>query len=241
MKKIVFIFFFIIPLAMFAQRTFTPEYDPISKTKDGRLRSRAWGNLNVIRDTILADGRVSHIYCASMCCYGPSSNQWRYVRLPDGVRMLISCSAEFAYPSDLEPGIYNFVEDWVKIVNIDRKGNPIVKTEWYAESSKYGSFPSSIADLERSSASSPQSSCTIQVGGKTIPLYGRVKVVSSFPDFTVKVVESFPDLRVQNVSSFPGSCGEWQFVEDPFPDFTIQYVESFPDLTIQFVSSFPGQ
>lgn len=72
-----------------------------------------------------------------------------------------------------------------------------------------------------------------------IKLYGRVKVVESFPDLKVKVVESFPDIRVKAVASFADECGKWQFVES-FPDFTIKYVESFPDLKIKFVESFPG-
>ena len=72
-----------------------------------------------------------------------------------------------------------------------------------------------------------------------IKLYGKVKVVESFPDLKVKVVESFPDLKVKTVGSFPDECGEWQFVES-FPDFTIKYVESFPDVKIKFVESFPG-
>lgn len=70
-------------------------------------------------------------------------------------------------------------------------------------------------------------------------LYGKVKVVTSFPDIKVQVVNSFPDLKVQKVTSFPSSCGKWQFV-DSFPDFTIQYVSSFPDVKVKFVSSFPG-
>ncbi|MDR0814635.1 MAG: hypothetical protein LBN37_02660 [Bacteroidales bacterium] len=70
-------------------------------------------------------------------------------------------------------------------------------------------------------------------------LYGKVKVVTSFPDFKVKVTNSFPDLKVKVVESFPDECGKWKFVEN-FPDFTIQYVEHFQDFSIQFVESFPG-
>lgn len=72
-----------------------------------------------------------------------------------------------------------------------------------------------------------------------IRLYGKVKVVTSFPDIRVKVVDSFPDINVKVVSSFPDSCGKWQFVES-FPDFTIQFVDSFPDIKIRYVDSFPG-
>jgi hypothetical protein len=70
-------------------------------------------------------------------------------------------------------------------------------------------------------------------------LFGKVKIVESFPDVRVKVVSSFPDLKVKKVESFADECGEWQFVES-FPDFTIQYVESFADVEITMVTSFPG-
>ena len=74
---------------------------------------------------------------------------------------------------------------------------------------------------------------------KDVPLYGKVKVVNSFPDFKVKIVNSFPDLKVKIVESFPDACGKWKMV-DSFPDFTIQFVDSFPDFTIKMVESFPG-
>lgn len=72
-----------------------------------------------------------------------------------------------------------------------------------------------------------------------IPLKGKVKVVTSFPDFKVKVVENFQDISIKVVNDFPDDCGEWQFV-DNFPDFTIQYVENFEDVKIKFVENFPG-
>ena len=79
------------------------------------------------------------------------------------------------------------------------------------------------------------SNCTCK--GKK--LYGRVQVVTAFPDIRVQVVEGFPDLNVKVVESFPDSCGEWELVRS-FPDFTIRYVTSFPDLKIKMVTSFPG-
>ena len=79
------------------------------------------------------------------------------------------------------------------------------------------------------------SSCTFK--GKK--LYGKVQIVTSFPDIKVQVVTSFPDLNVKKVTSFPDSCGKWQLVTS-FPDFKIQYVNSFPDVKIKFVESFPG-
>ena len=76
-----------------------------------------------------------------------------------------------------------------------------------------------------------------QLKGKN--LWGKIQVVTSFPDFKVKKVTSFPDLKVKWVTSFPDSCGKWQKTTS-FPDFKIQWVDSFPDFTIQTVTSFPG-
>lgn len=74
---------------------------------------------------------------------------------------------------------------------------------------------------------------------KDKPLYGKIKIVESFPDFKVQIVESFPDLKVKVVESFPDKCGKWKFVES-FPDIKIKFVDSFPDFKIKFVESFPG-
>jgi len=72
------------------------------------------------------------------------------------------------------------------------------------------------------------------------PLYGKVKIVESFPDIKVQIVDAFPDLKVQLVNSFPDDCGKWQIVES-FPDVKIKIVDSFPDIKIKFVESFPGK
>lgn len=72
-----------------------------------------------------------------------------------------------------------------------------------------------------------------------IPLRGKVRVVTAFPDFKVRVVSVFPDIKVEKVDAFPDKCGQWQFV-DAFEDFTIQYVDAFEDFTIEYVTSFPG-
>ena len=74
------------------------------------------------------------------------------------------------------------------------------------------------------SAGNVESDCTF----KGIKLYGKVQIVSSFPD-----------LKVQMVNSFPSSCGKWQSVTS-FPDFKIQFVTSFPDVKIKYENSFPG-
>ncbi len=93
----------------------------------------------------------------------------------------------------------------------------------------------SVAAVQAPTAGKIGKSCTYK--GKR--LYGKVKIVKSFPDFTVKVVSSFPDLKVKKVSSFPDRCGKWKFVRS-FPDFKVKFVTSFPDFTIKYVSSFPG-
>lgn len=81
--------------------------------------------------------------------------------------------------------------------------------------------------------------CNITIDGKTYPLYGKVQIVTSFPDIKVEVVNSYPDLKVENVTSYANQCGKWEFVTS-YPDFTIQFVTSYPDLKVEFVTSFPG-
>lgn len=96
-------------------------------------------------------------------------------------------------------------------------------------------FALGFASYQASGSSVVGSDCIFK--GKR--LYGKVQVVTSFPDIKVQVVSNFPDLKVQAVNSFPDKCGKWQFVNS-FPDFTIQYVNSFPDIKIMMVNSFPG-
>ena len=81
--------------------------------------------------------------------------------------------------------------------------------------------------------------CTITVKGKTYPLYGKVKIVESFPDIKVQIVSSFEDLDVKLVESFPDDCGKVKIVES-FPDVKVKIVESFPDIKVKLVESFPG-
>ena len=70
-------------------------------------------------------------------------------------------------------------------------------------------------------------------------LYGKIKVVTAFPDLKVQIVDAFPDLKVQVVDAFPDKCGEWKMV-DAFPDLKIQMVTAFPDIKIKYVNAFPG-
>lgn len=44
-------------------------------------------------------------------------------------------------------------------------------------------------------------------------IYGKIKIVDSFPDYKVKVVKSFADLHVKEVTSFPNSEGKWKIVD----------------------------
>lgn len=75
--------------------------------------------------------------------------------------------------------------------------------------------------------------------GKTFNLYGKVKIVESFPDIKVQIVDSFEDLDVKLVESFPDQCGKFKLVES-FPDVKVQIVNSFPDIKVKIVDSFPG-
>jgi hypothetical protein len=70
-------------------------------------------------------------------------------------------------------------------------------------------------------------------------LWGKIQVVTAFPDVKVQVVTAFPDVKVQKVTAFPDKCGKWQLV-DAFPDTKVQFVTAFPDVKIQYVDAFPG-
>ena len=69
-------------------------------------------------------------------------------------------------------------------------------------------------------------------------LYGKVRVVDSFPTFKVRVTNAFPDLKVEKVTAFPDRCGRWEFVT-AFEDFSVQFVDAFEDFSIDYVTSFP--
>ena len=83
--------------------------------------------------------------------------------------------------------------------------------------------------------SNPVKDCTFR--GKK--LFGKVKVVTSHPDFRVKIVSAFPDLKVKVVTAFPDRCGLWKFV-DAHEDFTVMFVDSHEDFSIKYVDAFPG-
>lgn len=72
-----------------------------------------------------------------------------------------------------------------------------------------------------------------------IPLKGKVKFVSEYPDFTIKIVKEYPDISIKIVKEYPDQCGEWEIVEE-YPDFTVKIVEEYPDFTIRYVTTDPG-
>ena len=81
--------------------------------------------------------------------------------------------------------------------------------------------------------------CVFVKDGKTIPLYGKVQIVESFPDIKVQIVDAFADLNVVIVSFSPDECGEVQLVE-AFPDVKVQLVDAHPDIKVKIVKAFPG-
>jgi hypothetical protein len=83
---------------------------------------------------------------------------------------------------------------------------------------------------------------SVNKGGCTFngkKLYGKIQVVTAFPDVKVQVVTAFPDVKVQKVTAFPDSCGKWEMVT-AFPDTKVQFVDAFPDVKIEYVTAFPG-
>ncbi len=133
-----------------------------------------------------------------------------------------------SYPSKC--GEWKFVEDYpdFKVQFVSYGGDIKIR---------YVSYSPGVPDSKKSSLDSKINTynCTY----KGLQLYGKVKVVESFPDIKVKVVTSFPDLKVQLVESYADACGKWEFVES-FPDLKIQFVESLEDIRVEFVNSFPG-
>jgi hypothetical protein len=92
-----------------------------------------------------------------------------------------------------------------------------------------------IALAAEAGGSFSKGSCTFN--GKK--LFGKIQVVTDFPDVKVQVVTAFPDVKVQKVNAFPDKCGKWQMV-DAFPDTKVQFVDAFPDVKIQYVDALPG-
>ena len=70
-------------------------------------------------------------------------------------------------------------------------------------------------------------------------LYGKIQIVTAFPDIKVQEVTAFPDVKVEKVNAFPDKCGKWQIVT-AFPDTKVQIVTAFPDVKVQYVTAFLG-
>jgi hypothetical protein len=244
MKNLIFIIF-IIPFTLVAAqdvRQFTPYYWTYLVEKDGSLSMKNSPlRVHFKCDTVLADGGHSRIYLSDFSCYGHSPNKWSYVRLPDGVKLLLPCFAEYHYPTGMKPGLYNLIPDLVKVVGTNEDGDPIVETKhyyasWEEQETKPEPEPKEEPEPKTTSNSNP---CTLQVGGKTIPLYGTVEVVSSGADFKIEIVSSGADLKVERVSSGAIYCGKWEFVSSG-ADFKVEIVSSGADLKVEFVTSGAG-
>jgi hypothetical protein len=93
----------------------------------------------------------------------------------------------------------------------------------------------SLTVQSASAAGIDKKACTFN--GKK--LYGKIQIVTSFPDVKVQEVTAFPDVKVEKVNAFPDKCGKWQIVT-AFPDTKVQIVKSFPDVKVQYVTAFPG-
>lgn len=74
---------------------------------------------------------------------------------------------------------------------------------------------------------------------ENIPLYGKVKVVSSGAKFQIRIVEYSEDIDVHIVKYSPSHCGEWEIVEYG-EDFSVEFVEYGEDFSIKFVEYSPG-
>lgn len=170
---------------------------------------------------------VEELYYKYKC---PNTNNQIYLKLYDKSYILNLYGVEELYD-------YNYWKNNPKIKEvliesrkqeIDQKKKKEEESKRRREEASYGGDGGS-------------GSCKVSSNGycNGKPLWGRVRVVNSYPDFKVAVVSSYPDLRVQKVSSYPDSVGRWQFVNS-YEDFSIQYVTSYPDFTIQFVDSYPG-
>ena len=112
-----------------------------------------------------------------------------------------------------------------------------MKTSWLLLCSLAAAAVFLLGDVDTPRAGQPVvgKDCTFK--GKR--LWGKVKVVNSFPDVKVQVVDAFPDLKVKWVDAFPDACGKWKMAES-FPDLQVQFVSSFPDVKVKFVDAFPG-
>lgn len=114
-----------------------------------------------------------------------------------------------------------------------------MKKVWIFALLLFAVFPLMAQSNEKKPGLHKENCTFVTKDGKTFNLYGKVKIVESFPDIKVQIVDSFEDLDVKIVESFPDQCGKVKLVEH-FPDVKVQIVSSFPDIKIKLVESFPG-
>ena len=81
--------------------------------------------------------------------------------------------------------------------------------------------------------------CTISKDGRTLRLYGKVKIVDNFQDLKVKIVDDFEDAKIKVVDNFENSCGRVRVV-DNFEDVRVKIVDNYEDLKVKLVDNFEG-
>lgn len=140
---------------------------------------------------------------------------YTWICFPDGVVSIAATLLSLPCPTNLEPGIYDLINDIVLDLTTadfsDFCNPPLIKRP----------------DTENFN----KGSCTC--GGKF--LAGKVRMVSYGEEFKVRVVSYAEDVTVvkQFSLSLQSRCGEWQFVEYG-ENFTVRFVEYDEDFSIRF-------
>jgi hypothetical protein len=73
---------------------------------------------------------------------------------------------------------------------------------------------------------------------RTIPLYGKVRIVTDpdeCEDLSVRIAPKWGRMNVKVVESGADECGEWQWVTSG-EDFTVRFVEELDDFSITFTN-----
>jgi hypothetical protein len=98
------------------------------------------------------------------------------------------------------------------------------------ELSKSEQFGLQIQLCQQAMAASKPSKCK---------LFGKIEIVTAFPDVKVEKVTAFADIKVEWVTAFADKPGKWEKVT-AFPNYKVQFVDAFPDYKVEFVTAFPG-
>ncbi len=257
MKKIFFLPFFF-PLFIFSQNVETEWSDEfILKVK---LEENDFGSL---KNPMLFGEEIS-ISPHDMGTYGDTLKDgtyynWYYfgkvwgefvaVYFPDGVAMIIECPGYVQYPTGAAPGMYNGVDEYVRILEEKEDRficyfEPIVRSNYdYSnepkEEPKHPYFddpyiPDVVKERLLPIASWTDEERPIGCRYKEFPLNAEVRFVDSYGDIKVKIVDDNEYLTVRFVgtSTSSGYCGQWKAVESR-EDFTVELVDYGEDFTIR--------